>query len=77
MDPDTHKINADPHHCLHQRIDKKDKISKMASVRVLERWKDPFEEEEERAIFVANVFSQMEGDEREGENPLRFLIKRR
>jgi len=33
-------------------------------VRVLERWKDPFEEEEERAIFVANVFSQMEGDER-------------
>ena len=42
----------------------------MATVRVLERWKDPFEEEEERAIFVANVFSQMEGDEREGENTL-------
>jgi len=33
-------------------------------VRVLERWRDPFEQDDEKQMFVSNVFGQMEGDER-------------
>ena len=34
-------------------------------VRVLERWRQEFESEEERTIFVENVMREMEGKERQ------------
>ena len=33
-------------------------------VRVMEQWRDGFPTDGEKRIFVANVFKQMEGDER-------------
>jgi len=34
-------------------------------IRVMQRWKEPFEEDDDKRIFVANVFKQMEGKERQ------------